>query len=157
MTSLTLMERMFNFSQNISIASIATSAEVVLLTSNNNPLGPTLTSREAHLKEFLEDMDLTVEVRPWIEARRYDFSASRLVVYTEDLRIGTDTHTKIIDMGLGLAMFYTGGIGAGGNWYSRWADSTNWYMLTASPGGGYLDGYNGMSIQILDERQTIYR
>ena len=113
--------------------------------------------REAYLKGFLEDMGLTVEMRPWIDARRYDFSSSRLVVYTEDLRIGTDTHTKIIDQGLGLALFYTAGIGSGGNWYSNWAASGNWWVMTCSPGGGYLEGYTGMSFQVMDERQTFWR
>jgi PKD repeat protein len=106
---------------------------------------------------MLEDMGLTVETRSWLEARRYDFSASRLVIYTQNLPVGTDVHTRIIDQGLGLALFNDAGYTSGGSWYNVWGDWANWWVLTSSPGGGYLDGYRGMTIQITDERQTIYR
>ncbi|NIP34051.1 MAG: hypothetical protein GWN18_03830, partial [Thermoplasmata archaeon] len=89
--------------------------------------------------------------------RRYDFSASRLVVYTQNLPIGTDVHTEVIDQGLGLVLFNDAGRTAGGSWGNIWADWTNEWVFTASPGGGYLDGYTGTTLRILDERQNIYR
>ncbi|UCC92953.1 MAG: VCBS repeat-containing protein, partial [Thermoplasmata archaeon] len=157
MDPIRLMERLFNFSQNISIAPIPTSADVVLLVAHYNAYDPVPNVRESFLRRMLEDMGLTVEVRSWLEARRYDYSSSRLLVYTQNLPIGTDVHTKVIDMGLGLALFADAGKSAGGSWGDNWGDWTNWWVLTASPGGGFLEGYKPLSIQILDERQTIFR
>jgi len=157
MRPISLLERMFNFSQNISIAKIPTSADAVLLVADTTVIDPVPTAREAYLRDFLEQMGLTVELRTWLEARRYDLSSSQLVTYVEDLGIGTDTHTKYIDEGVGLALFYTGGISSGSNWYSQAANSDSWYALTCSPGGGYLDGYTGISVKVLDEPHTIWR